>query len=298
MTAPEITFVGDERDQLGESPLWDGTALFRVDITAPCIHRLDPASGARTTWPMPDLVGSVGLGREPGTLIAALRDGLYAVDPAGAVSPLHRLPPNQALRLNDGKMDRQGRFLVAGMHLDAATVHTGELHSFDAGGGHAVLAGGIGTGNALCFAPDGATLYFADSRVGVLWAFPYDGASGRVGPRRDLVDPATLHGSPPDGATVDAEGFIWVAMVRSGQLARFAPDGRLDRLIDLPVPHPTCPAFAGPALDELYVTSIAHSGRLHSDHPDAGRLLVVRGLGVRGLPETRFGAASPPTIMS
>lgn len=247
---------------------------------------------------MPDLVGSIGLGPAPGTLVAALRDGLYAVDAAGGVTPLHRLAQAKGLRLNDGKMDRQGRFLCASMHMDGAAVHRGALHRFDPDGEHAVLEHGIGTGNALCFSPDGGTLYFADSRVGTIWAYPYDAATGAAGPRRNLVDTAARHGSAPDGATVDADGFLWVALVRSGQLARFAPDGRLDRLIDLPVPHPTCPAFGGPALDVLYVTSISDSGRLRSDHPDAGRLLAVRELGTRGLPEARFGAARPTTIMS
>ena len=293
-----IAFVGTERDRLGESPLWDGAALWHVDSTAPCIHHLAPSTGERVTWTMPDLVGSIGLGPAPGTLVAALRDGLYAVDAAGGVKPLHRLTQAEGLRLNDGKMDRQGRFLCAAMHMDGATVHRGALHRFDPDGGHAVLEHGIGTGNALCFSPDGGTLYFADSRVGTIWAYPYDTVTGAAGPRRNLVDTAARHGSPPDRGTDGGGGFLWVAMVRSGQLARFAPDGRLDRTVDLPLPHPTCPAFGGPALDVLYVTSISDSGRLRSDHAESGRLLAVRGLGVRGLSEARFGASTPPTIIS
>ena len=97
---------------------------------------------------------------------------------------------------------------------------------------------------------------------------------------------------------MDADGFIWTTLVRSGQLARLDPDGLTERVIDLPVPFPTCPAFAGAGLDVLYVTSISDSGRLRSDHPDAGRLLEIRGLGVRGLPEARFGAASPSTTIA
>lgn len=82
-----------------------------------------------------------------------------------------------------------------------------------------------------------------------------------------------------------------MALVRNGKLARFARDGRLDRVLDMPVPHPTCPAFGGAGLDVLYVTSISRSARMRSEHPEVGRLVAVTGLEVPGLPECRFGSA-------
>ena len=151
-----------------------------------------------------------------------------------------------------------------------------------------VLETGIGVSNALCFSPTGDWLYFTDSRIGMIWCYPYDTPTGIVGPRQDLIDTHAVAGSPADGATVDCDGCIWAALVRTGQLARFTPDGRLDRLIDVPVPHPTCPAFGGEALDVLYVTSISESGRIRSTHPEAGRMLAITGLGVTGLAEARF----------
>jgi sugar lactone lactonase YvrE len=96
-------------------------------------------------------------------------------------------------------------------------------------------------------------------------------------------------GSGPDGATVDAEAHLWVALVMKGQLARFRPDGSLERLLDLPTPHPSCPCFGGAELDTLYVTSLSDTGNtIKTDDPRAGRLLAVYGTGVRGLPEARF----------
>jgi len=75
----------------------------------------------------------------------------------------------------------------------------------------------------------------------------------------------------------------------AARLACYAPDGRLLRTIDLPVPYPTCPAFGGPSLETLFITSIRDSGhRLKSDDPAAGALVELRGLGVRGLPETPY----------
>ena len=118
--------------------------------------------------------------------------------------------------------------------------------------------------------------------------YPYNTATGEVGPREVFIDTAPLN-SAPDGATVDAEGGLWVALVQTAQLARFFADGRLDRLIDCPVPFVTCPCFGGESLDTIYLTSIRDSGNLlRTDHPQGGSLMAIRGTGARGLPEVRF----------
>lgn len=291
-----FTFATAEPDGLGESPLWDPDArlLFWVDALAPRIRSLDPASGATREWKMPSEIGSIALAG-PGHLLAALADGFYEVNlDTSAVRPLWTASLPAATRFNDGKADREGGFVCGTMQVEDGAA-PGFLARRDAGGTVRRLAEGIGVTKAVCFSPDGTTLYATDSRVGALWAWPYL-ADGPLGPRRVLADVKTLTGSAPDGATVDAEGGVWTALVRTGQLARIAPDGRLDRVIDLPLDHPTCPAFGGPALDTLFVTSIARSRRLHSQRPDAGRLLAIDGLGLRGIAETRI--TSPTPILS
>lgn len=288
---PAVELVPGVRDGLGESPLWDGGAgaLYRVDSLAPCVHRLAGPVGPARRWDLPSPVGSIGLGSAPGHLLCALRNGFHDLDlTTGALTPMRDVAVPPGNRLNDGKMDRDGRYLCGTMQMED-DAPPGFLLRLDADGTSQRLVAGIGIGNATCFSPDGATLYFADSRVGALWAYPYDRATGHLGPRRTVADLPALTGSGPDGATVDQEGFIWIALVRTGQLARLAPDGKLARTLDLPVPHPTCPAFGGPALDVLYVTSISRSARLHSDHPEAGRLVCITGLDAPGLAETRFG---------
>lgn len=285
-----VELVGEGRDRLGESPVWDPVTgwLYWVDSVAPCIHRFDPARSVFERRAMPDIVGSIGLWATD-RLIAALRDGFYSVDFAsGEIRPLHRPGVPNGQRMNDGKMDRQGRFLSGTMHTPLSATPAGMLFRLDAAAQRDVLETGIGISNGLCFSPSGDTLYFADSTRGLLWSYPYNGATGAVGPRVVLADIAAMTKSGPDGATVDAAGCLWVALVRTGQIARLRPDGALDRLIALPVPHPTCPAFGGDKLDMLFVTSISDSGRIRSDHPDAGRLVTLTVSGVQGLPEARF----------
>lgn len=285
---PTIAAAVAEPDGLGESPVWDEAAgrLFWVDALAPRVRALEPATGQTREWAMPAPVGSIALAA-PGQLVAALADGLYALDLAsGAVSAIWTASLPAATRFNDGKADRAGGFVFGTMQVedDAAP---GYLARLGADGRVELLAEGFGVTNAVCFSPDGATLYAADSRQGVIWAWDYAPAAP-LGPRRVFADVGRVTGSGPDGATVDAEGFVWVALVRTGQLCRFSPEGAVDRLIDLPVEYPTCPAFGGPGLATLFVTSISRSRRLRATRADAGRLLAITGLGASGLPEARI----------
>jgi sugar lactone lactonase YvrE len=286
----EIAFFGTHRNKLGESPIWDDRrqCLWWVDSLAGLIHAGAADGTPIATFAMDEAVGSIGLAE--GGLVAALADGFYAIDAdTGAATPIAILPADATLRLNDGKADRAGRFLGGQMQLHGgAPPSEASLWQLSAGRVTA-LTGGLKLTNGICFSPDGATLYFADSLEGVIRAHDYDAATGAIGPRRDVVDCAAF-GSGPDGATVDADGNLWVALVLAQAVACIAPDGTLLRRIALPIPYPACPAFGGPDLDTLYVTSIADSGgRLMSDDPDAGRILAITGHGATGIREGRYG---------
>ena len=100
----------------------------------------------------------------------------------------------------------------------------------------------------------------------------------------------TFEGGAFDGATVDAEGCLWSAIVYAGKLARYAPDGSIDRIIEMPVKKVTSVNFGGPGLDVLYVTSMAKPPlpRFPADPAPRGSLFAIHDLGVRGVPEPRF----------
>ena len=103
-----------------------------------------------------------------------------------------------------------------------------------------------------------------------------------------------------DGSAVDAEGFLWNAQFNGGQLVRYAPDGRIDRVLHLPVKRPTCCAFGGPDLDLLYITTASQNmseAEMRAE-PLAGALLTIK-VGVCGLPESRFALdATTPAPMA
>lgn len=285
-----ISFFGDTASKLGESPLWDARTgrLWWVDITRRRLLAAD-AHGAllfEREYDMP--ICSIGLAREG--LVAALADGFALIDRAGGVRRL--ASPNigpGAIRFNDGKMDRQGRFLSGtmqhgGQEEPLATV-------WQLSGGHARrIESGLKLTNSICFSPDGRWLYLSDTLEAVIRRYPYDPATGALGVREDFFDCNAI-GAHPDGATVDTLGRIWVALVTSQEIGCISPDGRLLDRIALPIPYPACPAFGGADMDVLYVTTISDSGhKLKSEHPDAGRILAMTGLGATGIPEAVFAA--------
>ncbi|WP_280951134.1 SMP-30/gluconolactonase/LRE family protein [Mesorhizobium temperatum] len=123
-----------------------------------------------------------------------------------------------------------------------------------------------------------------------MWAYDYDIATGAASNRRTFVRVDTSRGGAADGSTVDAEGFLWNALVYDGRLVRYAPDGNVDRIIDMPIKKITSVMFGGPKLDIHYVTSMAKPPlpRFPGDGVLRGSLFAITGLGIKGVAEPRF----------
>lgn len=280
--------IGQQTDILGESPLWDDAAhsLWWVDIRRPALRSLDHRSGTVRTWPMPDLVGSIALG-DDGRLLVALPDRIAAFDPRTAsLVTVAQAPAVPGHRFNDGRCDRQGRFWAGTMH-NVTRAPEGVLYRLDPGGRLAAKHSGICIPNSLAWSPDGRTMYFADSLRYTIFAYDYDTATGEMS--RERVFATNAKPGFADGSTVDAEGFLWNAEFNAWRVVRYAPDGRVDRVIEVPTQRPTCCAFGGPDLDILFVTTASQqmSASELEQQPLAGSLLAIDA-GVRGLPEPRF----------
>lgn len=284
----QVEVAAPGADRLGECPLWDARErmLWWVDSRWPAVKRLDPATGAVMMLVLPEVVGSIAF-RERGGLIAATKSGIHFLDTASgalapAANPEAQLPEN---RFNDGRCDRAGRFW-AGTMSDVKRDPVGSLYRFDAQLRCTKLRNAIIIPNSLAFSPDNRTLYFADTNRHTIWAWDYDLASGAATNERVFADTGS---GRPDGSCVDAEGCLWNAEYGAWRLVRYTPQGKVDRVIQMPVANPTCCCFGGEALDTLYVTTATQ--RLTPEdlakQPLAGSLLALRP-GARGLPEARF----------
>ncbi len=291
-----IDYVLNQRDDLGESPLWDrrDQCLYWIDSRRRLIQRMHPNTGAYQSWSTPQEIGSIAL-CESGRILVALQNNLQFLDTSTGLF-LHFIDiqhPAERMRLNDGRTDKAGRLCLGSLVLGRHE-HHGVLYQIDNAGVVKVLDKGFCVSNTTCFSPDGRWLYFADSLARQIWRYAYDVTSGQVGPRELFIDTQPFN-SGPDGATVDSEGRLWVAMVLSGQVVCFSSNGQLVQSIQVPVPHPTCPSFGGTDLSTLYVTSIRDSGNLlKSNDPNSGALISIKGLDARGLPEILFADGHSP----
>lgn len=286
----EVQKVATERDRLGEGPLWDpqDQVLYWVDSMGARIRRLDPASGEVRNWDVPDLIGSMAL-REQGGAVIAIKSGFHFFDfDSGEATPIVNPEPGEdRTRFNDGKVDRQGRFLAGSMDMPGPNAFRGSLYRLDTGLQLTKLREDIGVSNGPCFSPDGGTFYFADSPRRMIWAYDYDGATGDLSNMRTFIDMEPLD-MVPDGATVDADGCLWSALVTRGKIGCFSPEGELMRTIDVPTDHPSSVMFGGPDLDVLYVTSIWEWRQVKTGNKADGHLYAIHGADVVGLPEPRF----------
>lgn len=290
-----IEIVADLKTTLGEGPLWDveQQRLYWLDSFDGRILRCTADGRELRAWDVGQKIGSMALRREGDRALVALQGGIHDLDlVSGELTLIHAPEPNLPHnRLNDGKVDRQGRFVFGSMDTLEESA-SGRLYRLDPDLSLHVLDEGIICSNGPCWSPDGSTLYFTDTWTGEQWTYAYDTATGTVGERRTRNRIDTAGGGAADGATVDAEGYLWQALVYAGQLVRYTPDGQVDRIIEMPVKKVTSVMFGGPELDVLYVTSMARPPlpRFPGDGQLRGALFAVHDLGVRGIAERRFAA--------
>lgn len=279
--------LGETRDRLGESPLWDSVEqrLLWIDALAGILHIMHIGTGQLSDHPLPGPLGCIAL-NDDGRIVVAMRNevGLYDTATRTLQQVASFVIPDDS-RLNDGTAGPGGCFIVGSMHRPApGAAPQGMLFRVDSEGRANVLDNGLGVVNGPCMSPDRSRLYVADSTARMIYR--YDLTGDVVSNRQPFVNTQPL-GSTPDGATVDEEGYVWTCLVRAGAIARFAPDGAMHSIIRVPTAHPTSLAFAGPALDRLVVTSISRSTVLEAHDELAGCTLIIDGLPVKGLAEPR-----------
>ena len=286
----KIEAVPGPANVLGETPVWSAAErrLWWVDIRSSEVLSWRPDDGALARWSFPDLACGVAL-RRSGGLIVASRKSILAFNPdSGCSSPLMTVetdPPQN--RLNELRCDRSGNLWIGSM-WDLGLQVSGALYRAGADLEITRVRTDVRIPNAIALSPDGRTLYFADTGTGKIEQATLDPDTGLPSPWRTFVKADAAPGRP-DGATVDANGYLWNARIGGACLARFAPDGRLNRIVPLPVSNPTACAFGGSDLETLYVTTATQglSKAERAAQPLAGRLLALKP-GVTGLAESKF----------
>ncbi len=294
VSAEQPELVVDARAWLGEAPLWDTDRriLWWVDILGGLVHAFDPATGRDDVIEIGQVVGAVALRRDGGLLVLG-QDAILAEHETRRIRPLaafdRERPPR---RTNDGKPDPAGRLWLGRMTFDHAA-GMGSLCRLDRNLRPETVLDDLSIPNGLAWSPDGSTMYFAESISREVRAYRFEAKSGEISDGRLLARIGPGLGLPtaavPDGLTVDAEGFVWVAVWGGGCVIRVSPAGEVAARLDLPVSQVSSVAFGGPDLMDMYVTSASED----FDEADAAREPVAGGLfrfrpGIRGLAPDRF----------
>ena len=277
-------------NELGEGIIWDaaGAAVWWTDIEGSILYRYCPQNKQLDQWALPERLGSFALVTNSDQLICGFASGFAYYNPfTGAIQWLSKIEQNNmGTRLNDGRADRQGRFW-AGSMVESGEQGAGALYCLDHQLQVSSQMSGLSISNSLCWSPDGTIMYHTDTPSRRIYRYDFDTATGAISNQSLLV--CTEKGCFPDGATVDADGYLWSAQWASSRVVRYSPEGEINFVISLPVSQPTCVAFGGPELNRLFITS-AYQGLGAEDRsaqPEAGNLFIFE-THVKGIADPLF----------
>ncbi|TAK69505.1 MAG: SMP-30/gluconolactonase/LRE family protein [Actinomycetota bacterium] len=267
----------------GESPVWDDAwgglrwvDMFRGDILSLA------ADGAVRRHHVDSHVSTLRPRQGGGTVVACGRR-LMLLDATEGTQFSETLPGNEAMLLNDGACDPEGRF-YCGSWVSGRR-EAGHLYRLDPDRSVHVVLEKITSSNGLDWSPDGSRAYYVDTGTQRVDVFDYD-AEGGLQNRRPFV---TIDPGPdriaPDGLCVDAEGGVWVALIRGGRVQRHTPRGDLDEIVEVATPHVTACTFGGPRLDQLFITTYRPAG---ADDPGPAGAVFQAPAGVAGQPVRPF----------
>jgi sugar lactone lactonase YvrE len=262
--------------------------LLWVDIEGRRIRRYRPADGHQQDLLAPGRPGAV-VPRRAGGYMVALEAGFAVLDDNNSFQIVADTGiPTSTMRMNDGKCDSAGRFWAGTMSTDGQR-GLASLFRLDPDFTLTEVVNGVSISNGLGWSPDDTVMYYVDSPTGTVDAFDFDVAEGVPSARRTLVTIDVAVGEP-DGLSVDTAGFLWVAIWGGSAVHRYAPDGSLDRVVQLPASHITSCCFGGPRLDELYITSAKDelSPEQLEREPLAGAVFRCD-VGITGMPTKPFG---------
>ncbi|MEM9063299.1 MAG: SMP-30/gluconolactonase/LRE family protein [Pseudomonadota bacterium] len=279
----------DAQCTLAEGIQWriDQQRLWWTDIHGCELWSCDEDGAAVERYRTPERLGSFAF--DPaGHLLCAFESGLFRWDLEG--DRLDRLtdfePTHPTSRMNDGRCDRQGRFVAGGID-EQGLQKTSSVMRYAAGRVETMLTG-IGCSNSICFSPDGRTMYFADTPTGEIRVYDYDVETGRLGQPSVFFADGSV-GGYPDGSCVDRDGALWNARFNGGCVQQILPDGAPGLTVTIDAPQVTCACFGGKDLDRLYITTARErmSDEDIAASPSSGGIFTARP-GAVGLPENRF----------
>jgi len=282
-------------DVCGEGAVWHAAhnAVYWNDINRFLIHRLDLADSSVRSWLFEEPVTALCLTDRDDVLGVVLGSSVILWEPGRDVrhDAVFRLGGWPSVRLNDARPDPRGSLWAGSMRNNVnadgssgeAGGQDGILVRIDPDGRATTFREKIGISNTLAWSPDRRRFYFGDTLANVIWTYDYDASTGAISNERPFLQ--GFERGYPDGSTVDAEGYLWNCRFYGNCIVRVAPDGKIDRVVEMPVKNITTCTFGGADLRTLFVTTA--SAEAPPGDRLAGSLFAIQ-TDVQGQPENRF----------
>jgi sugar lactone lactonase YvrE len=289
--------VAPTGDVCGEGAVWHAVhqAVYWTDINRFLIHRFTPADQCVRTWLFDEPVTALALTDRPEALAVVLGSRVVLWEPATNArhQPLFSLEGWPKVRLNDARVDPRGALWMGSMRNNVnpdgsageAGGQDGALFRLDPDASVKVWRRDIGIANTLAWSPDHRRFYFGDTLANTIWQYDYDAKSGTIENEQPFFQGFAR--GLPDGSTVDSEGYLWNCRFFGGCIVRVAPDGTINRVVEMPVQNITTCTFGGSDRKTLYVTT----AKIEAPAGDrlAGGLYAIE-TEVAGQPENHFRA--------
>lgn len=294
MNAFPICIAGDV---CGEGAVWHPThdAVYWTDINRFLVHRLTLADECLRTWLFDEPVTALALTDRQEVLAVVLGSRVILWEPGTNIrhDPIFHLKGWPGVRLNDARADLRGSLWAGSMRNNVnpdgssrpAGGLDGVLFRLDPDGKVTEWRQNIGISNTLAWSPDHRRFYFGDTLANIIWVYDYDPATGAIANERPFLEGFAR--GLPDGSSVDSEGYLWNCRFFGACIVRVAPDGRIDRIVEMPVQNITTCTFGGTNRTTLYVTTA--SIEAPSSDRLAGSLFAIQ-TGVAGQPDNQFQA--------
>lgn len=275
----------------GEIPMWipEKKMLYWSDFDARSFYRYSPDSGEVLADELKLMIAGWGR-REKGGWITSNEDEIsFWNEESLAFETLARPEAEKEnIKMQDAVVDKKGRFLFGTMDVVTFDAPNSSLYSYTAGEAPRLLETGLALSNGLSFSPDGKTLYVTDMFHHRILAFDYEIETGEIAGRRIFASIPDEKGFP-DGLVTDSDGYLWSCHFGGWCITRYSPEGKIDRVIELPVSIVSCCGFGGDDLSDLYITtgSKTLSEEQLARQPMAGDLFVLK-TDVQGLADWKF----------
>lgn len=295
LTIGDPVCVAPTGDVCGEGAVWHAVhnAVYWCDINRFLIHRLTPADQCVRSWTFDEPVTALALTTVPEVLLVVLGSRVIFWEPATDTrhAPLFCLEGWPRVRLNDARVDPRGSLWMGSMRNNVnpdgsageAGGKEGVLFRLDPDRQISIWRPNVGISNTLGWSPDQKRFYFGDTLANVVWQYEYDPATGAISKERPFLE--NFSRGLPDGSNVDSDGYVWNCRFFGGCIVRVAPDGAIDRVIEMPVRNITTCTFGGEDLKTLYVTTAKIEAQ--AGERLAGGLYAIP-TGVAGQSENKF----------